>query len=115
MVNKRRKIEESSKDLKESQSERRVRFVSDSDEDESLRNVVGVSDSDSKGNPESGLGLTSSVLELDSTETVWNQVVLQKLYCHPVFCYFSDRVWKDDNFHRIIIFEYLVLRISPET
>ena len=42
-------------------------------------NVVCVSDSDNESNPESGLDLTPSVLELDSTETVWSQVVLQKL------------------------------------
>ena len=42
-------------------------------------NVVFVSDSDNESNPESGLDLTPSVLELDSTETVWSQVVLQKL------------------------------------
>ena len=78
-ANKRRRIEEPSMERKESSCGRRVRIVSDSDEGESSRNVVYVSVSDSEGNPESGLCLIQSVLELDSIETVWSQVMLHEL------------------------------------
>ena len=80
-VDKRRKVEESLKELKENSPERRVRLVSDYDKDENKRNVVCLSDSnnegDHEGDPESGFGLTLSIPELDSIETVKSQVVLQ--------------------------------------
>ena len=74
MEDERRKIDKTSKDLEESCSERRVRLVSNTEADDSSRKVVFVSDSDDEVNPEYGFGLTLSVLELESIETVRSQV-----------------------------------------
>ena len=56
-----------------------MRLVSNSELYESSRNVVLVSESEVKGSPELGFGLTLTVPELDSIETVWSQVMLHEL------------------------------------
>ena len=66
MTDKRRRVEEISKYLKENSRERRVRLISDHIEDENSRNMVCMSDLDNEGDPKSGLSLTPSVPEMIS-------------------------------------------------
>ena len=61
MADKKWRVEETSKYLKENSPVRRVRLVSDPYEDENSRNMVCMSDLDNEGDPEAGLGLTPSV------------------------------------------------------
>ena len=77
-ADKRQRVEETSKYLKENYPERRVRLVSDFDEDKSSRNMVCMSDLNNEGDPESRLDLTLSIPKLDSIETVQSQFVLQE-------------------------------------